>query len=226
MAEGALISAGGKAVVALGFKGGGKGIIRARASIETAFAERASVMAVGDITLKNGAILANIRTNGRLLITAENGKLTGGVCQARHGIDAGDIGSGKGVRTELSFGQDYLIKDQIGVSEEEIAKTRRILAEIDEKVKDALGKKAPLPDALRTEKVQLIKLLEQLNLKVFTLREKFEEHHESEIRIRGTIFPGVVIESHDRYYEVQQMRSQVIFYFDRETGSIKEKPLA
>ena len=225
IAESAFVSAGGKAVITLGFRGGGKGVLRARAGIETAFVERASVMAVGDIKLSKGSILSIIKTNGKLRISAEDGRLSGGVCQARRGIDAADMGSEKGVRTELSFGQDYLIKEQIGVCEEEIAKARRILSEVEEKIKAALQNKQPIPDEARKEKVRFIKILEQLNLKVFTLREKFEEHYESEVRIRGTVFPGVVIESHDRYYEVKQKRSHVVFYFDRESGRIKEKPL-
>ena len=226
LAEQALISAEGKVIVTRGFKGGGKGIIRARAGIEAAFAERASMMVVGDIKLNRGSILSIIRTNGKLAINSENGKLSGGVCQARYGIDTSDMGSEKGLRTEVSFGQDYLIKDQIGVCEEEIVKLRRTLTEAEEKIKTALEKKLPLDDGLRKEKVRLVKLLEQLNLKVFTLREKFEEHHESEIRIRRTVYPGVIIESHDRYYEVQKKRRRVIFYFDRESGQIREKPLS
>ena len=226
LAESALISAGGKAVVALGFKGNDKGVIRARAGIETAFAERASIMAVGDITLKKGSVLSTIKTNGKLLITAENGKLSGGVCQARYGIDAADIGSEKGVHTSLSFGQDYLIKDQIDVCEEENAKLKENLSAVEEKIKAALKNKLPISDEIKKEKIRLINVLEQLKLKVFTLREKFEEHYESEIRIRGTVFPGVVIDSHGRYYEVHQKRSRVAFYFDCESGTIKEKPLA
>jgi len=225
LVEGALISAGGKVVAKLGFKGGGRGIIRARAGFEAAFAERGSVMAVGDIQLKKGAILSTIKTNGKLSISAENGKLSGGICQARHGIDAADIGSEKGIRTEVSFGQDYVIKDQIGVCEEEILKLRRKLSEMEEKIKTLLQQKRSLSDEVKKEKIRLVKLLEQFNLKVFILREKFEEHHESEVRIRGTVFPGVVIESHDRYYEVKQKHSHVVFYFDRESGSIREKPL-
>ena len=225
LVEEALISAGGKAVAALGFKGGGKGIIRARAGIEAAFAERGLVMAVGDVKLKRGSILSTIKTNGKLLVTAENGKLAGGVYQARYGIDAADIGSEKGARTEISFGQDYVIKDQIGVCEEEIAKLKRKLSETEETIKAALQKKLPIPDEARKEKIRLVKFLEQLTIKIFTLREKFEEHHNSKVRIRGTVFPGVIIESHDRYYEIKQKRSRVFFYFDRESGSIKEKPL-
>ena len=223
LAEQAFISAGGKALVAKGFRGGGKGILRARAGIEAAFVERASVMAVGDIRLKKGSILSLIKTNGKLHIASESGRLTGGICQARHGVDTGDIGSEKGIRTEISFGQDYLVKEQIGACEEEIEKARRILSETEEKIKERLKKNLPLPDELKNEKVRLVKLLEQCNIKVFTLREKFEEHHESEVRCRGTVYPGVVIESHDRYYEVKQKRMRVVFYFDRSTGSIKER---
>ena len=225
LVESALISAGGKAVVALGFKGGGRGVIRARAGIEAAFAERGSIMTVGDIYLKKGSINSTIKTNGKLFITADNGKISGGVCQARHGIDTVYMGSEKGPRTEVSFGQDYVVKEQIGVYEEEIAKLKRKLSETEEEIQNAVQNKVSLPDKVREEKIRLVKLLEQLNLKVFTLREKFEEHNESEVRIRGTVFPGVVIESHNRYYEIKQKRDRVIFYFDRKSGTIKEKPL-
>jgi uncharacterized protein (DUF342 family) len=224
-AEEALISSGGKAIVTLGFKGGGRGILRARAGIAAAFVERAAAAALGDIQLNKGSILSSIRTNGKLLIAAENGKLSGGVCQARQGIDAADIGSEKGLRTEISFGQDYFIKEQIGACEEEIVKIKSALSDLEEKIALARSNKQSLPDDLKIEKIRLVKLLEQENLKVFNLREKFEEHFESEIRCRGTVFPGVVIESHNRYYEVQQKRKAVIFYFDRESGRIKEKPL-
>jgi len=224
-AEEALITSGGKATVTMGLKGGGKGVLRARAGISAAFVERSSAVALGDIQLNKGSILSIIKTNGKLFISSENGKLSGGVCQARQGIDAADIGSEKGLRTEISFGQDYFIKEQIGACEEEIVKIKSALSDLEVKITELRNNKKSLPDDLKIEKIRLVKLLEQENLKVFNLREKFEEHFESEIRCRGTVFSGVVLESHNRYYEVQQKRSQVIFYFDRKSGIIKEKPL-
>jgi uncharacterized protein (DUF342 family) len=223
-AEGALISSGGKAIIAQGIRGGGKGVVRAHTDIEAAFSEKATLMSVEDIKLTKGSILSYIKTNGKLTITAENGKLLGGVCQARNGIDAANVGSDTGGRTEISFGQDYLVKDQIGVTEEQIDKVKSDLSKVDVNIKASLKKPEAL-ERIRAVKVKLMKNLEQLNLKVFTLREKFEEHHESELRIRGTIYPGVVIESHGRYYEVKQSRSNVVFYFDRAAGRIMEKAL-
>jgi uncharacterized protein (DUF342 family) len=223
-AEGALISAGGRAVVVLGVRGGGKGAVRARSTIEAAFADQATLMAVEDIKVKEGCALCNIKTNGKLLILGEKGRLTGGVCKARYGVEAVDIGSGQRTMTEISFGQDYLVKDQIEAAEREIEKIKAALVEVEKQIQVS----ARIPSALeaaRTEKVRLMKLREQANLKVFTLREKFEEHFESAVLVRGAVYPGVVMESHDRYYEVTQKRQGVVFYFDRESGRIKDKPL-
>jgi uncharacterized protein (DUF342 family) len=223
-AEGALVSAGGKAVIAGGIRGAGKGVVRARRTIETAFVEEATLLAVEDITVKSGCVRCNIKTNGRLIISGETGKLIGGVSRARLGVNVHDLGSAKGIQTEISFGQDYLIKDQIEVTGGEIDKVKAGLKQIDLKIKQA-EKSPSLLNAARLEKVKFLKRLEQLNLRVFTLREKFEEHHESEVRVSGAVYPGVVLESHGRYYEVRQTRSGVIFFFDRGTGQIKERGL-
>jgi uncharacterized protein (DUF342 family) len=224
-AEEALIFAEGKAVVKGGFKGGGKGILKARAGIMSAFVERASVMAIGDIRLEKGSILSNVITNERIIVLEQDGRLQGGMYRARHGILAADVGSEKGPVTEVSFGQDYFLKEQIDAAEDEILVTRQNISKTEEKIKEAHENKQPIPEDIRIEKIRLVKLLEQLNLKVFNLREKFEEHFESEIRITGTVYPGVVIESHNRYYEIQEKRSGVIFYFDRGSGRIKEEPI-
>jgi len=225
MAEEAVIFAEGKAVVTRGFKGGGKGILKARAGIASAFVERASVMTMGDIRLEKGSILSNIITNEKLMVLEQDGRLQGGMYRARHGILASDVGSEKGPVTEVSFGQDYFLKEQIDATEDEILKARQNMSKTEEKIKEVHENKQPIPEDIRTEKIRLVKLLEQLNIKVFNLREKFEEHFESEFRVNGTIYPGVVIESHNRYYEIQQKRSGVIFYFDRESGRIKEEPI-
>jgi uncharacterized protein (DUF342 family) len=225
LAQEALISAGGKAVITEGFKGGGKGIVKARAGISTAFVERASVFAMGDVKLDKGSILSNIKTNGKLLVAAENGKISGGLYQARFGIESSDIGSEKGVHTELSIGQDYFIKDEITKCEEELSKIKEMLPKVEKEITNALHSMKSLPDELRREKIRIVKLLDQLNLKLLTLREKFEEHFDSIICVKGTVFPGVVIESHNRYYEVKEKRHKVVFYFDCKLGRIIEKPM-
>jgi uncharacterized protein (DUF342 family) len=218
-AGGALISSGGKTVIVQGINGAGKGIVRAKTTIETAFAEKATLLSVEDIKIVHRCFFCTIKTNGRVILSGE-GKLTGGICKARRGVHAAELGAEEKVHTEISFGQDYLIKDQIEASEREIEKLRTALAGIEEVLKEAAAEKL---EAAGAEKVRLLKLLEQQNLKIFTLREKFEEHHDSEIQIRGTVYPGVVMESHNRYYEITEKRQGVVFYFNRETGRIMER---
>jgi hypothetical protein len=224
-AEAALVSAGGKAVIGQGVIGAGKGVVRARRGIDAAFVEQATLLAVEDIRVKNGCLQCQVKTNGKLRLLGEKGNLIGGVCRARMGIEAANIGSERGTRTEISFGQDYLVKDQIESIEREIDKVKAALVELEKRLKamEAAGSNL---DAIRTEKVRFMKHMEKLGLKLFTLREKFEEHNESEVRIRGSVFPGVVMESHGRYFEVKQKKSMVVFYFDRQVGRIQEKPLA
>ena len=62
--------------------------------------------------------------------------------------------------------------------------------------------------------------LENVNLK-----EKFEEHYPSELTIKGTIYPNVVIESHGRYYEMKAPKKAISIQFDPKTGRIFESPL-
>jgi uncharacterized protein (DUF342 family) len=222
--EEAIISSGNKVEVSGGIKGGGKGIVRARTKIEANFAEKVTLLAVNDINLNKGAAFCTIKTNGKLSVAADEGRLLGGVCQARKGISVANVGRENGTRTEISFGQDYLIKDRINETAEEIKKIKAALAGVDRKIKQGIQNPEALNQA-RIEKVRLMKILEGLRLKAFTLEEQFEEHHESEVRIWGTVYPGVVLESHGRYYEIILERKGVVFYFDRASGIIKEKPL-
>lgn len=51
--------------------------------------------------------------------------------RAREGVIAANIGNPKGSRTEISFGQDYLVMDRIELEEREVKKLRNALARID-----------------------------------------------------------------------------------------------
>jgi hypothetical protein len=60
---------------------------------------------------------------------------------------------------------------------------------------------------------------------LFSLRESFERHFESEIVVRGTVYPGVVLESHGRTLEVAAEKQHVRFRFDMDQGRIVQEPL-
>ncbi len=222
--EAALVSSEGSVKITEGVKGARKGTIRARKSIEAAFAEQAQLLAVENIVLKNSALMCNIKTNGKLTLQGDRGHLIGGVCRVRKGMEIQNLGSANSSRTQVSFGQDYLVKDSIEAEEQEIERTKSMILETDKKMRDLESSGANL-DAIRQNKLKLIKLLEQRSLRIFELREKFEEHFPGEIVVRGSIFAGVVIESHNRFHEVRQTKQKVAFSFDPQLGRVVERPL-
>jgi hypothetical protein len=222
--EASLLSSDGAVRVGEGVKGARRGTVRAKIGIEAAFAEQALLLAVEDIRLKNGCVLCNVKTNGRLVIASEKGSLIGGLCRARKGVDVAALGSENFVKTEISFGQDYLVADQIDAEEREIEKLKTLILQSDRTMAE-LEKAGAGLDRIRQDKVKLLKLLEKRTHRLFDLREKFENHVASEVRVRGIVYPGVILESHNRFYEVRSKKTKVTFSFDQALGRIIERQL-
>jgi hypothetical protein len=181
---------------------------------------------VGDVKVKNACLRCTIKSNGKVELVSEKGFLVGGTIKARYGVSAAGIGTEKGVRTEISFGQDFLIADQIELAEKEMKKLNETKVRLDTLIHqcEKSGDRGNL-ELYRKEKLKTLKLIESLSLKLFTLREKFEEHFPSEIRVRGTVYPGVVIESHGRYHEFTSPKKNIKIQFDQSSGRITESPL-
>jgi hypothetical protein len=222
--EASLLSSDGAVRVVEGVKGARRGTVRSRSTFDAAFAEQALLLAVGDIRLKNGCILCNVKTNGKIILAGEKGALIGGLCKARKGIDVAVLGSENFAKTEISFGQDYLVADQIEAEAREIERLKTLILQADREMAD-LEKAGTGLDRVRQEKVKLVKLLEKRTMRLFDLREKYEVHFESEIRVRGTAYPGVILESHNRFFEIRSKKSKVVFTFDPAVGRIVERPL-
>jgi len=222
--EAALVSADGAIKITEGIKGAKKGTVRARKTIEAAFAEQAMLLAVEDIVLKNSALLCNIKSNGHIRLLGEKGHLIGGLCRARKGMEVQNLGSANGAHTQVSFGQDYLLQDSIEAEEREIERVKTMILQTDKTMREQEKSGVNL-DKIRQDKLKLVKLLEKRSMRVFELREKFEEHFPGEIVIRGSIFAGVVIESHNRFHEIRQTKQKIAFSFDPQLGRVVERPL-
>ena len=227
LVDASLVSSEGTIYVGHGVKGGGKAVLRSKKSVYAGFIEQGHVMAVGDIVVKNSCLRSSLRCNGRLLLKTEKGNLNGGIVKARQGAEVQNLGNPNGVKTQVSFGQDYLVADRIQVEEKEINQTRDKVIKLDSILNrlEKAGETEKLQKA-RQEKLKFIKLIEKRSLRLFTLREKFEEHYPSEVLVRGSLYPGVVFESHGRYYEVDKAESGVVVFFDSRVGKIQKKPIS
>ncbi|TFG65369.1 MAG: DUF342 domain-containing protein [Spirochaetales bacterium] len=224
--EGALLSAGKDIIINGGIKGSGKAILRTMDSIRASFAEQAMLLSVGDIIIKSYCLRTEIKCNGKLTLESEKGHLMGGHAKSRKGMEVMNLGSISGLKTQVSFGQDYLVADQIELEEKEIEKVNQHILKYDTFMHshEKKGHKTKLEEA-RQEKLKFLKIIEKRTMRLFTLREKFEEHFPSFITVRGTVFPGTLIESHGRIFEVKKEAKSVTFEFDLKTGQIKQEKI-
>jgi uncharacterized protein (DUF342 family) len=223
--EAALLSSDQDILIQGGVKGGGKAMLRTKKNILASFIELATVLAVGDIKIKKAMLRSRVKCNGRILM-ADDAKIIGGEIKTKHGLSVGDLGNPTGVPTKVIFGQDVLIEDQIEVEEKEVAK----LQEDIKKVATAMMSSEKLQDKVKlqelfVEKVKLMKMMEKRNLRLFTLKERYEQHFESEIIIKGTAHQGVVVESHGRVHEFHKPAKGIKLSFDTASGRIVEQAL-
>ncbi len=221
-----LLSADGKIVVKGGIKGADKAIIRSKKGVEAGFLEQALILSVGDVVVKGSCLRCKVKCNSRMILESDKGNLVGGMVWARRGVDANNIGSDSGVATYISFGQDYLVMDQIQLEEKEIGKLKNMIIQFDS-VMNKLERSGKATEEslakIRKQKLLALKLMEKRSHRLFILKERFEEHVPSEINVRGTFFVGARVESHGRFYEVERPKKHLILYFDTERGVIEEK---
>jgi len=207
-----------------GMKGRGRGTLWAKNSMFIGFCEGAKLFAGGNVTINEYCFMCVVKTNGLLSVQGHNGALIGGSIHSARGCVVRNLGAEKSIRTVISFGQDYLIKDEIEVHEKEIEANTAQLKICDAKLADK-GLSEKEIDEARKNKVRLMKRNSALQIRIFNLKENFEFHIPSSVKVLGTIYPGVVLESHGRYFEVFEKQSAVEFKFDEVNGNIVSVPI-
>jgi len=223
-AAAALVSANANVTMNGGIAGAGRGVVWAKQEIHLTFAENARIFAGQNIYVDNYCFQCTVKTNGTLFMRGNPGVLLGGSIRASKGAEVFELGSEKTIRTSISFGQNYLIGDQIEVCEKESEAIKEAIAKIDAEMQRTSGTD-PRIHELRRKKLECLKKTEKLTVRIFTLKEQFETHIISHIRVENTVYPGVILESHGRYYEVRERRNHVIFIFDQITGQITCNPI-
>jgi len=228
--DAAVVSSESSITIGAGIKGEGRAVLRAKRDITAPFAEHAALIAGESVHLKGACLRCQVKCNGKLLLESEKGNLVGGEVRARQGITVQNLGSPTGVPTLVLFGQDYMLKDQIEREEREVDAIEKRVTELDTDMK-RIQKEAltgrPLDSAAlaqaRAEKAQALRAIEQRKKRLIALRDTFDVHESSEVVVRGTLYPGAVIESHGRRWETRTEKNMITLYFDQTQGKIAEK---
>jgi uncharacterized protein (DUF342 family) len=224
--QAALVNSGGDITIGKGVKGEGKAVVRSQGTLKLGYAEEANLLSTGNLQVARALMNCRVKCNGRLEFGENEGRLIGGILKLKDGLVCKDVGNERGVETVISFGQDYLVENQIEQVQGELEKIQEFIHKTDDMMADLETKGAA--DKLiqvRRKKVDAMKILEKKNLRLFLLREKFERHFESEIRVSGTAFPGVTFESHGRILKITEAASSFRIGFIPEKGRLEKTPL-
>jgi len=185
-------------------------------------------MVVGNLKLKKALMNCRIKCNSKIEHMADNVRIIGGNIKVRQGLVVNSLGSDRSSTTHISFGQDYLISDQIETVNNELKKMNNYLKQIDELMEKIEQKGPGARNALmeaRKKKVKTMKIIEKKNLRLFLLREKFEKHFDSEIIVKDEVFPGVTFETHGRVLEIKEKTKGLRIRFNPQTGKIDSEPI-
>ena len=223
--QAALVNSGADVAIGRGIKGEGRAVVRSRGSLTLTYAEEANLLITGNINTGRALMNCRVKCNGRLVLS-EGGKLIGGTMKLKDGLICGEVGNQRGVQTSVSFGQDYLVGNQIDQTEKEITRIQEFIEKTDKVMMELKGRgdSRRLAD-VRQKKVDALKMFEKKNLRLFLLREKFEQHFPSEIRITGTAWPGTVFESHGRILSIDAPARSIRVIFDPRRGRLERKNL-
>ncbi len=224
--QAALVSADKSVFIEKGIKGNGKAVVRGR-KLTFDYAEESHLMAADEILCQKAMMRCRVRCNGHIQSPDGQMKIVGGEIRVRDGLAALSIGNERGIKTEIYFGQDFLVEDRIVQLVKDTEKIQAQIMRIDQIIDKARGRpdKQDLMMTARDKKVRMLKALEKKNVKIFLLREKFEEHFPSRIKISGDLHEGTVFYSHGRSLDIRVKKRSVEIYFDQKSGKILERPL-
>ena len=228
--DAAVLSSERSILIGQGIKGDGKAVLRAKMDIVAPFAEQSVLHAGENVHLKGACLRCQVKCNGKLLLDSEKGSLVGGEVRARQGIVVQNLGSPAGIHTLVQFGQDFLLKEQIDREEIEVSSFTKRVLELDAAMK-TLQKEAQAGRTVDTaalahmgaERAQLLKAIEERKLALIGRYDTFDLHIPSEIVVRGTLFPGAVIESHGRRWETRTEKNMITLIFNETQGKIVER---
>jgi uncharacterized protein len=203
LVENAEIITRGVLTVHGGITGGAKCRIHAEGGIHARFIRNAVITSNGDVVAEHEIDQCNLKTCGAVNVV--HGRIVACDVVALGGIEADQVGSEAYVRTNLSAGEDYTLKDQVTEREAEIEKNRDALRKIAERLAPLTDKKKMhlLPPKLRNMATTLLTDASKLNQSIQAKEEELETiransraRMKKEIVIRREIFPDAFFYLH------------------------------
>jgi uncharacterized protein (DUF342 family) len=207
-------------VVRLGLIGRKRGAVKVGGKLRAKFIENCYVEAGDSIYVEVGILNSSVHTSNRIEL-GEKGMIVGGEVHAQNGINAAQIGTQMGPRTEIYCGTDYSVEQKLEWIRDKNVELALKLKQVRLKLKTP----SPVRKRLLGVHEKIKNAIHRLNEAAASLVSRLDRNEEAEIKVSGFVFPGVYIEICHTSYIVKRTMRNLCFKLDKQKGTIATEPL-
>ncbi len=213
---------GGDLFVRLGIIGRKKGVVKVKGSVEAKFIENCYLEAGGNISIKTSILNSVVHSLKRVNL-GEKGIIVGGKVFAQNGVEAAQLGTRVGPKTEIHCGIDFTIQQKLEWIRDKNIELAMKLNEIDRRIKDAST--PSYIEKLKEVRKKLSQAIHKLNAASATMVNELDKNEEADVKVSASVYPGVYIEICHISYIVNRELKHCRFYLDKVKGKIAVEPL-
>jgi len=215
---------GGNMVAKGGIIGRGKGLIRAKGSLDTRFVEHCTVETIGPLMVELTSLNATL-FSADFIRTSDKGKIVGGESHAYAGMEVYNIGNSAGAATSVWLGENYVVHRKLEYAREKFQELTLAVQQISERI-DAIAKaQGPRSATLEEHRARLIEERNKYERLMNEAVGELADRDDVALVVKGSCFPGVVVHIGSEHFETTTELKNVRIARRPPQGKIAPEPL-
>ena len=214
------VKVGNDLVTPGGIIGNGPGRVEVGGQVKAKFLEHLYLLAQGDVRAESCVLNSVVKTRGKLVL-GDKGILAGGQVHALDGGELFQIGTPTGPQTELFLGLDFLGMEHILWIRERTKELHAQLHKVDAAIAFGGHRVGELQEAAKKLRVEIVGLTETARTQLMNLGQ----NEGATLVVRGSVYPGTLVEICHMRFVVTQKLTAVKFSLDKRKGIVAVTPL-
>jgi uncharacterized protein (DUF342 family) len=214
------VKVGGDLTSTAGVIGNGDGRLEIGGKVVSKFLEHVYLLAEGTVHVESAVLNSVVKTRDKLVL-GDKGILAGGQINALNGVEAFQIGTVTGPRTQVSVGQDFQGVEQILWIRNRTKDVAAQLKKVDAALPYGGARVGELIAAAKKLRIELAELAESARVQLLNL----VQNEEASVIVRGSVYQGTLVEVCNVQFLVNQKLSAVRFFLDKRRGSVAVEAL-
>lgn len=224
--ESAFVTAQGSVQCQGGILMGQDGLVKAVGDVSARFAKNARIEAGGDVVIHNEINACTVLAGGRVRATQGSGKVFASTITVGGGVEVNELGSAIGVETKVFLGTPPPALDRMIPRKKKLcAVVQRIITVVGcDHPREILMRTAPEKRAVVAEllkaRLKAQQELKDIETQVEMERERLKVGMKAALKVKGTMYPGVVVDVYGVLFKVVEVMRRVRLSYDVESKGI------